>query len=127
MKRCLYCYEPLHEQELDFHVSCSKKIFGLSSPPIVPFSEENFESLATELIHSQTAITGVETKLSLHITNLNNSDPIKRFTIVGLWGGYIIKLPALQYPELPEVEDLTMHLASLTHIRTVPHTLIRIS
>lgn len=127
MKRCLYCYEPLHEQELDFHVSCSKKIFGLSSPPIVPFSEENFESLATELIQSQTAITGVQPKLSLHITNLNKPDPIKRFTIVGLWGGYIIKLPALQYPELPEVEDLTMHLASLTHIRTVPHTLIRLS
>jgi serine/threonine-protein kinase HipA len=127
MKRCLYCYEPLHDKELDFHASCSKKIFGLSSPPVVPFSEEDFETLATELIQNQTAITGVQTKLSLHITSNNTVEPVKRFTIVGLWGGYIIKLPTLQYPQLPEVEDLTMHLAKLTNIKTVPHTLIRLS
>ena len=127
MKRCLYCYEPLHDKELDFHASCSKKIFGLPSPPIVPFSEVDFESLATELIQNQTAITGVQTKLSLHITSNNPVEPLKRFTIVGLWGGYIIKLPTVQYPQLPEVEDLTMHLAKLTNIKTVPHTLIRLS
>lgn len=127
MKRCLYCYEPLHDKELDFHASCSKKIFGLPSPPVVPFSEVDFESLATELIQNQTAITGVQTKLSLHITSNNTVEPLKRFTIVGLWGGYIIKLPTVQYPQLPEVEDLTMHLAKLTNIKTVPHTLIRLS
>ena len=127
MKRCLYCYEPLHDKELDFHASCSKKIFGLPSPPVVPFSEVDFESLATELIQNQTAITGVQTKLSLHITSNNTIEPLKRFTIVGLWGGYIIKLPTVQYPQLPEVEDLTMHLAKLTNIKTVPHTLIRLS
>ena len=127
MKRCLYCYEPLHDKELDFHASCSKKIFGLPSPPVVLFSEVDFESLATELIQNQTAITGVQTKLSLHITSNNTVEPLKRFTIVGLWGGYIIKLPTVQYPQLPEVEDLTMHLAKLTNIKTVPHTLIRLS
>lgn len=127
MKRCLYCYEPLHDKELDFHASCSKKIFGLPSPPVVPFSEVDFESLATELIQNQTAITGVQTKLSLHITSNNTVEPLKRFTIVGLWGGYIIKLPTVQHPQLPEVEDLTMHLAKLTNIKTVPHTLIRLS
>lgn len=127
MKRCLYCYEPLHDKELDFHASCSKKIFGLPSPPVVPFSEVDFESLATELIQNQTAITGVQTKLSLHITSNNTVEPLQRFTIVGLWGGYIIKLPTVQYPQLPEVEDLTMHLAKLTNIKTVPHTLIRLS
>jgi serine/threonine-protein kinase HipA len=127
MKRCLYCYEPLHDEVLDFHTSCSKKIFGLPSPPALPFSEEDFETLATELIQNQTAITGVQTKLSLHITNNNTVEPVKRFTIVGLWGGYIIKLPTLQYPQLPEVEDVTMHLAKLTNIKTVPHTLIRLT
>lgn len=31
-----------------------------------------------------------------------------------------------QYPHLPEVEDLTMHLAELCGIATVPHALIRL-
>lgn len=127
MKRCLYCYEPLHDTKSDFHASCSRKIFGLSKPPALPFSEEDFESMAIELIKNQTAITGVQTKLSLHITNNNTVEPIKRFTIVGLWGGYIIKLPTPEYPQLPEAEDLTMHLAQLTNIKTVPHSLIRLT
>jgi len=50
----------------------------------------------------------------------------KRFTIVGLWGGYILKPPTPNYPQLPEVEGLTMRLASIAKIKTVPHTLIRL-
>lgn len=49
----------------------------------------------------------------------------KRFMIVGLWGEYILKPQTEQYPSLPENEDLTMHLASLARIKTVPHSLIR--
>ena len=49
----------------------------------------------------------------------------KRFTIVGLWGGYILKPQTEQYANLPENEDLTMHLARLAKINTVPHSLIR--
>jgi serine/threonine-protein kinase HipA len=49
-----------------------------------------------------------------------------RFTVVGLWGNYILKPPSDHYPQLPEVEDLTMHLASLAKIKVVPHTLVRL-
>ena len=49
----------------------------------------------------------------------------KRFTIVGLWGGYILKPQTEQYANLPENEDLTMHLAELAKIKIVPHSLIR--
>ena len=78
---------------------------------------------------SQVAVTGVQPKLSLDIEK-----PVKqkegqktpqRFTIVGLWGAYILKPPTKQYPQLPELEDLTMHLAALAGIATVPHSLIR--
>lgn len=127
MKRCLFCYKPLGENEQDFHASCSKKIFGLSTPPALMYSEEDIESLAKEVIKSQTAVTGVQAKLSLHISgNLKNVTE-RRFTIVGLWGGYILKPPAIQYPQLPEVEDLTMHMAQLTSIKTAPHCLIRLN
>ncbi|MCF8341498.1 MAG: HipA domain-containing protein [Chitinophagaceae bacterium] len=75
----------------------------------------------------QTAITGVQAKLSLHLTGNNKKESSKRFTIVGLWGGYILKPPAVFYQQLPEVEDLTMHLASLAKIKTAPHSLIRLA
>jgi len=67
MANCLYCYQPLQQQEQDFHASCSKKIFGQSTAPVLPYSENELEPLAKELIQSQTAVTGVQAKLSLHI------------------------------------------------------------
>ena len=48
-------------------------------------------------------------------------------TLVGLWGDYILKPPSANYAYMPEVEDLTMHLAKLFKIETVEHTLIRTS
>ncbi len=127
MSRCLYCYQTLENKAEDFHVSCSKKIFGHTSPPALLYSEQDLESLAREVIQSQTAVTGVQAKLSLHITGTRNDYEGRRFTIVGLWGGYILKPPAATYPQLPEVEDLTMHLAQLSKIRTAPHSLIRLA
>ena len=126
MKTCLYCYGVLTENEGDFHVSCSKKMFGLQSPPILPYSEADFEPLAMELINRHTALTGVQPKLSLHITRNSEQDSVRKFTIVGLWRGYILKLPTDSYPQLPEVEDLTMHLAAAAKIKTAPHCLIRL-
>jgi len=127
MNRCLFCYQPLAENELDFHVSCSKKIFGQPLPPALPYSEADLEPLAKEVIQSQIAVTGVQAKLSLHITNNNLSEKGKRFTIVGLWGGYILKPQTTLYKQLPEVEDLTMHLAGIAKIKTTPHTLVRLT
>lgn len=51
----------------------------------------------------------------------------ERFTIVGLWGQYILKPQAECFDHLPELEDLTMHLAQLAKIDTVPHGLLRFS
>lgn len=126
MSRCLFCYEALTEHEHDFHIACSKKIFGQPTPPELPYSETDLEPLAKEVIQSQTALTGVQAKLSLHISNNNKEDNERRFTIVGLWGGYMLKPPTMLYPQLPEVEDITMHLAAIAKIKTTPHSLIRL-
>lgn len=49
----------------------------------------------------------------------------QRLTIVGVMGRYILKPQAERFECLPEVEDLTMHLAELAGLSTVPHSLIR--
>lgn len=125
MKQCLYCYKPLLASEIDFHASCSKKIFGIRVAPELPYSDEEMQTLATEIIRSQISVTGVQAKLSLEISPSKPKEN-KRFTIVGLWGGYILKPQTVDYVHLPEVEDLTMHLAELAKIPTVPHSLIHL-
>jgi len=125
-ERCLYCYKPLAPGEKDFHAACSKKIFGQPEPPVLPYSEEQIENLAAEVIKTHTTVTGVQPKLSLHLTKGDGYQAAKRFTILGIWGGYILKPPTPNYPHLPEVEDLTMHLASVAKIKVVPHSLIRL-
>jgi serine/threonine-protein kinase HipA len=100
-------------------------MFGQLTPPELPYSEADLEPLAKEVIQSQTAVTGVQAKISLHISGNQGPGDKRRFTMVGLWGGYILKPPTASYPQLPEVEDLTMHLAALANIRTAPHSLIR--
>jgi len=126
MSRCLYCYLLLTEKEKDFHAACSKKMFGQPIPPELPYTEEEMEALATQIVKSQMTVTGVQPKLSLHLTSGTSKTDPKRLTIVGLWGGYILKPPSAKYPQLPEVEDLTMHLGSLVGISVVPHSLIRL-
>ena len=128
--RCLYCYNELEPGQIDFHPACSKKFFGKSQPPVLPYTEEQMLELGEKVIKSQVAVTGVQPKLSLDIEKTAKEDhegkSPQRFTIVGLWGRYILKPSTNQYPNLPEVEDLTMHLAELAAITTVPHSLIRL-
>ena len=127
MKRCLYCYQPLKDDEIDFHPTCSKDIFGKPQPPVIDFNESQMEEMAKKIIRSHSAVTGVQAKLSLTIAKGETTSDPERFTIVGLWGGYILKPPTAHYEQLPEVEDLTMHLADIAGIKTVPHSLIRLS
>lgn len=125
MKRCLYCYKPLLNNEVDFHAACSRKIFGTAVMPELPYTDDEMQDLATEIIRSQISVTGVQAKLSLAISASKPKEN-KRFTIVGLWGAYILKPQTTTYAHLPEIEDLTMHLAEIAKISTVPHSLIRL-
>jgi serine/threonine-protein kinase HipA len=126
MKQCLSCYGLLESNEADFHSACSKKIFGQVIPPEVNYLESQMEDLALQVVRSQMTVTGVQPKISLGLLPGADKHEPKRFTIVGLWGGYILKPPTPNYKQLPEVEDLTMHLANIAKIRVVPHTLIRL-
>lgn len=106
------------------HFACIKKFFRTTVLPILDYTTEQLDQLALQIIQDQTSLTGVQPKLSLH---LNEHEGCKRLTIVGLWGSYICKPQTLQYEMMPEVEDLTMHLAEVAHIDVVPHTLMRMA
>ena len=99
-------------------------MFGTPSVPELLYTCENLTDLAKQVIRSQTTLTGVQAKLSLDI-NKGGRNETDRFTIVGLWGRYILKPQTDRFAHLPELEDLTMHLAELAKIQVVPHSLIR--
>ena len=124
MGKCLYCYKPLATGEVDFHKSCARKIFESTAVPLLPYTRDNIKELAREVVSSSTTVPGVQAKLSLDIARGRSGEP-QRFTIVGLWGRFILKPQTERFAALPENEDLTMHLAEAAGIKTVPHSLIR--
>jgi serine/threonine-protein kinase HipA len=124
MCKCLYCYRELKENQIDFHPACAKKFFGAKEAPSLPYVRDQLKDLAKEVVRSQTTLTGVQAKLSLDINKAGKNEQ-DRFTIVGLWGRYILKPQTDTYRSLPELEDLTMHMAEIAKISVVPHSLIR--
>ena len=83
-------------------------IFGQSVAPLLPYGEQDLLSLGQEALRARTVVTGVQPKVSLDISDGTDEPRPKRFTVVGLWGAYILKPPSTLYPGLPEVEDLSM-------------------
>lgn len=124
MNKCLYCYKPIAEGEVDYHKGCARKIFESTIVPELPYTRDNIKELAREIVSASTTVTGVQAKLSLDIARGTKGEP-QRFTIVGLWGRFILKPQTDRFASLPENEDLVMHLAEAAGIRTVPHSLIR--
>lgn len=124
MCKCLYCYKELEEGQKDFHPGCARKFFGTPDAPLLEYRREELDALAAQVIQAQTSLTGVQPKLSL---NLHKHEGSNRLTIVGLWGDFIFKPQTDAYSELPENEDLTMHMAEAARIKVVPHSLIRLA
>lgn len=122
MTNCLFCYQPVESGE--YHSKCSKKFFGTTQVPTLELDQEKLNQLATITVKERLALTGVQPKISL---SLNEEQGNKRLTLVGLCGDYILKPQSTEYAFMPEVEDLTMHLAKLFKIETANHALIRTS
>jgi serine/threonine-protein kinase HipA len=128
-KKCLYCYNELAElEQLDFHSKCSLAFFGTKQPPSLNYSLSEMNELAKEVVSNRIVIPGVQPKLSLsQIYDTLNKSANPRLTVVGgLGGNYILKPPSKIYPEMPENEHLTMKIAEVLGIQTVPSSLIRL-
>jgi serine/threonine-protein kinase HipA len=125
-KRCLHCYEPLLDMNADFHQACNKRFFGQLHTPQLAYRLDNLQELATQVIQSQMAVTGVQAKVSLSLYKNKEKNLTKKLTIVGLYGDYILKPPSTHYEQLPELESVTMHMAAVCGLRVVPHSLIHL-
>ncbi|MEX2115287.1 MAG: HipA domain-containing protein [Bacteroidota bacterium] len=125
-KRCLSCYQPLDDAGRDFHAACSRKFFGTPDPPEIPYALNEMYALAGQIVQSSISVTGVQAKISMDVETFHEAVKRNRLTIVGMWGQYVLKPPSEEYDSLPELEDVTLHLAELFKIRTVPHSLIRL-
>jgi len=119
---CLLCYKPLAKAETDYHQKCVAHIFGLKQIPLIDIDEKKLKDYAKKIVGSNTAITGVQPKLSLW---LEESKKDIRFTIVDNKSNYIIKPQSETYNSLPENEDVCMHLANEFGIETAIHGLVR--
>jgi len=114
----------LHVGEIDYHPQCAKKIFGSPTAPVLPYTRKDINDLAQVIVANSTTVTGVQSKLSIDLQQDNTGGP-QRLTTVGLMGRYILKPQTERFERLPEIEDLSMHLAEIAKIPTVPHALIR--
>lgn len=126
MNKCLCCYKPLEEGQVDFHPACARKLFGRSLAPVVPYTRDNMSELAKKVIRTSASVTGVQAKMSLGLDRGKRNEPDK-LTIVGLCGRYILKPQSPKYRCLPELEDVTMKMAQAAGIETATHSLIRLS
>lgn len=122
MANCWFCYQDAGLSS--YHEKCSKRFFGTKKVPELKLDNQLLKSLAEQTINERIAVTGVQPKLSV---TLEKNKEQNRLTIVGLWGEYILKPQHPDFTEMPQVEDLTMHLASLFKMPTCAHTLIQAS
>ncbi len=124
-KSCLGCYQPLDAESEEYHKKCSRRLFGVETPPVVAFGSEQLEELAKASLSRHLGITGVQPKVAVDLQR-QKEDPAHRLMIVGLWGNFILKPPSPRFPEMPVVEDATMHMAEAAGITTALHGLIRL-
>lgn len=122
--RCLICSKELEDGLEEYHPRCSRAFFGIYPPPMLDLSLDDLKEYAAKSVLARITVTGVQKKLSLGVEKQGGET---RFTIVGLWGNYILKPPVDEYPFLPENEDTVMRLAASLGIPTVPHAMIRLA
>ena len=110
--RCLVCGLPLSGATAGaYHSKCAKALFGSERTPTFAYSAAELKELAKKIVLSRVRVPGVQPKLSVHLERSGGRS--YRLTLVGLDGGYILKLPAARYPELPEGEHFALTLARL--------------
>jgi serine/threonine-protein kinase HipA len=123
---CYYCYKAI-DCEDSYHATCAKKFFGQGYIPQLSYSKAELAELAQKYINTHMAVTGVQPKVSLSWYRKQEKNTLKKLTIVGLYGDYILKPPSDYYRCLPELEDCTMKMAEVCGLKTVPHTLFRLA
>jgi serine/threonine-protein kinase HipA len=120
---CQICCELLGDGVMQYHEACCRKLFGAPHPPQLPYTWDQLNGLAEKIVRQHVTVPGVQPKLSLH---LEKGDPPKksRLALVGLEGGFILKPQVAHFPQMPELEHLTMRIAKCFGIATAECGLI---
>jgi serine/threonine-protein kinase HipA len=119
---CRICLQPLEEGSF-YHQRCCRKLFDAPQSPSLPYSWAQINELAEKTVRQHVTVPGVQPKLSVHLERGGTARG-GRLTLVGMEGGYILKPPVERYPEMPELEHLTMCMARDFGIRTAECGLI---
>jgi len=130
MSRCLYCYQEIEAAGIgDYHPGCIKTFYGTKYAPALPYRLDEMEKLAKEAVQLSVTVPGVQPKLSLGwIKTVLEDGHNGRLTIMEtLEGLYILKPQNAKYEQMPENEHLSMKLAELFKINTVPSNMIRLA
>lgn len=122
-KNCLACFQKLNSKEVNYHPKCLAKFWQDDTPVLqLDYALSEIEELAKENVEQRIIVPGVQPKLSLGFTDQQEH---KKLTIVGaLDRRYILKPPYVQYPQMPELEALSMLMTQSCGIDTVPFLLI---
>ncbi|MBY0543955.1 MAG: HipA domain-containing protein [Gammaproteobacteria bacterium] len=116
--RCPISYELIPVSQKYSTVGLKLLSPRLSELHDLPFTMSELRSEAAQRA-GKMSIQGVQPKVSALLNIVNN-----QFEIVDINGHYILKPPSEHYPELPQNEDLTMHLASMIGIEIPLHGMV---
>lgn len=122
MRRCLFTYEPLAKNEVNYSLEglkeLSKKLTCLN---VFPYDQNQQIEIAQKMV-KKISIQGVQPKFSVILDEKEHV-----FKEIENNGKYILKTQVRLYKQIPENEDLTMHLVGMTGIKLPWHGLIKCS
>lgn len=124
--RCLCCGKIIEIKNNSlWHLECVKKFFGIYKLPIIDLSSSNEDLLkfGENFISKNDSVTGVQTKLSLHLSKDKDE---YRLTLIGYPAGYILKPETKEYSNIARAEHLVMSMANECSIKTPLHALIKL-
>ena len=118
--KCLSCQTAGTDLKLPdgYHPRCSRKLFGTTKHPKVPFGTPDIAVEAQKMV-GRMSISGIQPKLSL----IHDSKK-HLLTVVERGGSYILKPQTERFVSLPENENLCMCIASAYGIAVPPHGLL---
>ncbi len=119
MNHCLFTYEKLKSQENYSPEGLKKLNARLKHLDIFPYDQKE-QTREVQRHAGKISIQGIQPKLSAKLSVKNQS-----FELVDRDGEFIIKPQVSNYPELPQNEDLTMHLAKIVGLNVPWHGLIK--
>ena len=119
MNQCRICLGIL-KNESHYHPRCAKGLFGSTRIPKIDIEMGKLHTAALAMVGS-TSLSGVQKKISLGLATDR-----KTLQVAASGGRFIFKPQTETFPQLPEIEHLTMRLALLSGIEIAECGLIEV-